>query len=472
MAGRRALVSHPRRAAGRKIPPIMLAAAALCAPYVVNAQNDSSAVPIPHEMRFCSQICFDFIFEGNNRLVNRTNLLGQQNDKRVLIIEKFTPGSVIIHRVDTGSFPMSGITYEGKMEPGNNAVHGANWRIRWGDAIRSQRDGVVAPNTISRGNGAVARQPPAQAADWTKDPVIMPGHEPVIQDFHLAGKLNLSGLWQASKVTPDKKEFIVVKFDIRQREDDSIELVNAYAPTGWAGVTTFKGKLQGSQITGMGVAPDSTATNVHLTQPASIHVDDPDHIHAEVGDKMPLYRLNPRADDAPCDAQNSAHVDPGWAYARGRDAKWEKKDNLKAACWFQIAALSGMAQAQGMLASQFYNGEGVATNYEQSFAWAQKSTAQDNMLGEWVLSNLYEHGQGVPADPRKAHALREHIAQQKIDTILSHPDAKTPSGLTVRQAITGGFAFAEGMIKTIDDEGLRSDCAIGVRSACDALKPR
>jgi hypothetical protein len=123
-----------------------------------------------------------------------------------------------------------------------------------------------------------------------------------------------------------------------------------------------------------------------------------------------------------------------------------------------------------MLAQQYYNGEGVATNYDQSFAWAQKSTARNNMLGEWILSNLYDQGKGVPADKRKAQALRERIAQQKINTILSNPDARTPSGLTVREVIGTGLALSNAMIKSIDDDGLRSDCAIGVRSACDALR--
>jgi TPR repeat protein len=190
----------------------------------------------------------------------------------------------------------------------------------------------------------------------------------------------------------------------------------------------------------------------------------------EQEDRMPLYRLNPRADDAPCDAQNSAHVIPGAAYVRGRDAKWEKKDNLKAACWFQTAAFGGIAQAQAMLASQLYNGEGVATNYDQAFAWAQKSTAQGNLLGEWILANLYDQGKGVPADKRKAAALRELIAEQRNNAIWSNLDARTPSGLTLRQAIGVGLAINGAIMKELDDDGLRFDCSNGHRSACEALR--
>jgi hypothetical protein len=439
-AASRALASPFWRTGTKNILPVMLSAAALFAPCAMNAQNDTPAIPIPHEMRFCGQNCLDFTLEGNNQLVNRTNLPGQQNEKRVLTIEKFAPDSVIIHRVDTGSFPINGVTYEGKMEPGNNAVHGANWRIRWGDAIRSQPDGIGVPNTISRGNEERAKpQQPTQAADWTKEPFILPEHEPVVEDFHIPGKLNLSGQWEASKITPDKKIFVVARVEIRQ-QDDRIEVVNADDRPDSAGVsfpkvTTFKGQIRGSEIEGLGPAPGSTPTNILLTSPVRIHVDDPDHVHFEAGDKMPLHRLNPRADDAPCDARNSAHVALGWAFERGRDAKFGQKNFLKSACWFQIEALSGNAQAQAQLAWHFENGNGVATNYDQAFAWAQKSAAQNNMLGEWVLANLYDQGRGVTADKRKAHALRERLAYQSNIAILSNPDAKTPSGLTVGQVL-------------------------------------
>jgi hypothetical protein len=471
----RGLVSSPRSVGAKKILPIMLAAAALCTPCVVNAQQQGGIPVPPPMMRVCDSRGTCGTWTWNNG--HYDGAWPAANVTSTLTVESFSPTSVIIRRTDTSPKGRIGLayTYSGTISGQGNSILDGVWKGVPGTSTAGSSGNFTATwgealNTNPRGNEAGAKQQPTQAADWTKEPIIMAGHEPVVQDFHLAGKLNLSGLWQASKLTPNKKEFIVIKFEIRQQEDDSIELVNAYAPTGWAGVTTFKGKLEGSEIKGMGVGPDSTATNVHLTQPGGIHVDDPDHIHVEVGDKMPLYRLNPRADDAPCDTQNSAHVNPGWAYARGRDAKWVKKDNLKAACWFQIAALNGMAAAQAMLAQQYYNGEGVATNYDQSFAWAQKSTARNNMLGEWILSNLYDQGKGVPADKRKAQALRERIAQQKINTILSNPDARTPSGLTVREVIGTGLALSNAMIKSIDDDGLRSDCAIGVRSACDALR--
>jgi len=254
-AGGRGLVPPLRSAGAKKILPIMFAAAALCTPCVVNARQQGG-IPVPTPppvMRVCDPrgTCGTWTWNTGHY----DGAWPTANVTSTLTVESFSPASVIIRRTDTSPKGRIGLayTYSGMIsaqgnsildgvwtgEPGTRtAGSSGNFTATWGEAL----------NTNPSGNEAGAKQQPTQATDWTRDPIIMAGHEPVVQDFHLAGKLNLSGLWQASKLTPDKKEFIVVKFEIRQQEDDSIELVNAYAPTGWAGVTTFKGKLEGSEI--------------------------------------------------------------------------------------------------------------------------------------------------------------------------------------------------------------------------------
>jgi hypothetical protein len=50
-------------------------------------------------------------------IYNTTNLARQHDVKRELIVDEFTPQSVVIHRTDTGSNP--GVAaYSGHMEPG------------------------------------------------------------------------------------------------------------------------------------------------------------------------------------------------------------------------------------------------------------------------------------------------------------------------------------------------------------------
>jgi hypothetical protein len=442
----------------------LISVVAVCGQSSSTAKAAASVDPalIPSVLHLCAQHCVTFTRE-NDQLTNYTIFPGQRNVKRVMVVERFTPESVVIRRTDTGSHPLT-VVYSGRMSSDGNSLPGAGWKMTWGAALDS------LPGSDEERD---RRKAPAQTAAPSAKPSapVLPGHEPAMQDFHLpSGKLNLSGQWESAKIGPDKKVYVELRIEIRQ-QDDRIEIVNRDVRTGFAGITVFKGKLQGSEIDGVGLELDSTPNNPRLTrQGGKIYVDDPDHIHIEEGTKIPSYRVTAHADDVACDSQNSSRTMAWFAYARGRDAMWGQKDYLKSACWFQIAAFQGVAGAQAMLASQFYHGQGVPVNYDQAFAWAQKSAAQQNLFGETVLANLYAEGKGVPADPGKAAYWRERIAAQKNALIWSHMNDKTPSGLTGWQALGMGLNFAMGMIKQIDDEGLRGDCAIGVRSACDALR--
>ena len=110
---------------------IWLAAAALCLNQTAAAQN--SITSTPRVLHLCAQHCVTFTYE-NGVLVNYTNLEGQSDVKRVLSIERFTPQSVIIHRVDYGSHPLSQI-YTGRMGPGNNSLEGPGWKMTWGTGL-------------------------------------------------------------------------------------------------------------------------------------------------------------------------------------------------------------------------------------------------------------------------------------------------------------------------------------------------
>ena len=71
---------------------------------------------------------------ADGTLVDRTNLPGQSNMKRVLKIEKFTPEAVVIHRIDTGSNPADGMM-RGRMQYGNSSATDGHWIISWGESL-------------------------------------------------------------------------------------------------------------------------------------------------------------------------------------------------------------------------------------------------------------------------------------------------------------------------------------------------
>jgi len=113
------------------------------------------AVPIPDTMHFCAQHCVTFAREADGRLYNYTNLLYQHDVKRVFEIQHFTPDSVVIRRTDYGSNPGAAV-YTGRMESGNNGVHGQGWRITWGSALNdlpgsdAERDSIAAATEDTR----------------------------------------------------------------------------------------------------------------------------------------------------------------------------------------------------------------------------------------------------------------------------------------------------------------------------------
>ncbi|HEX4498596.1 MAG TPA: hypothetical protein VIE43_23160 [Thermoanaerobaculia bacterium] len=88
----------------------------------------------PNVLHFCGIHCLTFNLENPRQLVNHTNLPGQANERRVLTVERFTYNSVIIHRVDTGSHPLTH-EYIGRMTDDGNGVNGGDWTMTWGGRL-------------------------------------------------------------------------------------------------------------------------------------------------------------------------------------------------------------------------------------------------------------------------------------------------------------------------------------------------
>ena len=54
----------------------------------------------------------------------------------------------------------------------------------------------------------------------------------------------------------------------------------------------------------------------------------------------------------------------------------------------------GDPDAQGVLAVFLHEGLGTVKDFPQAFSWAQKSATQNNIVGETILAELYQKGEG------------------------------------------------------------------------------
>lgn len=74
------------------------------------------------------------------------------------------------------------------------------------------------------------------------------------------------------------------------------------------------------------------------------------------------------------------------------------------------AAANGDARAQFIVAGRYLDGQGIAQDFDQAFAWYQQAAARGLAPAQYRLATLYELGKGTPADPRKALAWYERAA--------------------------------------------------------------
>ena len=69
---------------------------------------------------------------------------------------------------------------------------------------------------------------------------------------------------------------------------------------------------------------------------------------------------------------------------------------------FKVLAEQNDAQAQGLLAYMYLNGEGTAKNGREAVKWYKKSAAGDFYFAHINLGNLYASGDFVPQSLMKA----------------------------------------------------------------------
>lgn len=95
----------------------------------------------------------------------------------------------------------------------------------------------------------------------------------------------------------------------------------------------------------------------------------------------------------------SLHAHAGLVEAK---IAYQKGDLTTALKEIQPLAANGDAQAQGMLAYLYQEGQGVSQNYKQAAHWYRKASEQRDNTAQLNLGVLYEKGQGVTLDYKQA----------------------------------------------------------------------
>ncbi len=82
------------------------------------------------------------------------------------------------------------------------------------------------------------------------------------------------------------------------------------------------------------------------------------------------------------------------------------QNNLNALVHIQTAADAGLAAAQAQLGYMYQSGQGMAeADPVQAVSWFEKAAEQNNITAIRNLASMYERGEGVPADKKKAVEL-------------------------------------------------------------------
>ncbi|MSO68663.1 MAG: sel1 repeat family protein [Alphaproteobacteria bacterium] len=107
------------------------------------------------------------------------------------------------------------------------------------------------------------------------------------------------------------------------------------------------------------------------------------------------------------DAQAQAWL--GSLYANGEGVAL---DDREAFAWYLRSAEGGNAQAQANVGAFYAMAKGVEKNEAEAVRWFEKAAAQDDANAQFNLAVLYTKGQGVAADKAKAAALYRRAAER------------------------------------------------------------
>ena len=102
----------------------------------------------------------------------------------------------------------------------------------------------------------------------------------------------------------------------------------------------------------------------------------------------------------PAGPPGQAEFRAGVLYSNGRRLPG---NYVKAARWYQEAAVLGHASAQGQLGFMCQIGQGVGRDYAEAVKWNRMAAEQGFAPAQFNLALLYGEGRGVPRDDVQAY---------------------------------------------------------------------
>ncbi len=104
------------------------------------------------------------------------------------------------------------------------------------------------------------------------------------------------------------------------------------------------------------------------------------------------------------------------------------KDDKKAIEWASKAAVQGQVEAQGIMGAAYFDGKGVTKNYRKAAEWYTKAAYQGHGKAQAWLGDMYINGQGVSKDTIKGCAWIFISEDKKLNDVCN-------SSLSPAQAI-------------------------------------
>lgn len=399
----------------------------------------------PLTMHMCIAHCFSLRWE-NGHYIRK-----DPYNTSIYTIDSFTRESVVLHRTDTGSFPLTAILRGHLSEAGDSITDGKiTWtsgnhgegvfRAAWGDALGSVPGSDEEARSSSRANAASA----TLSTPKSREPLVPSMSEPT--SAIKSRRINLNGDWEGYFTSPMFAKTIRIT---QSGANITAESLNAdLSPTGrpfFRGSydpPANAGRVELAEYSGSGVPPNWA--------PNTLTVGDPDHFR--IGNSPPFQRIITLSSsgDVPCEAGNPLNVQPHYELQRGKIAH-TKKDFKSAVCWFYLAATAGESEAQGLLGAYFREGFHVEKNPSLAFYWTERSAEAGNASGAITLAALYEEGVGTPVNSSKAQFWRER------SKLLQAQDNKE--------------ALAEQHAQTLQDQQLEALTRLAIVGAIVATDP-
>ncbi len=410
-----------------------------------NAQNP------PQVMHLCLAHCFPIRWE-NGRYIN-----ADPRRTSIYTIESFTRESLVLHRTDTGAFPLTAvlqgqISADGeRIEDGRvvwtSGNHGeGKFRAAWGSALESVPGSDEEAQRLAKTSSSASASA-GLSTPKSRQPLLPSMSEPTSAMRSL--RVNLTGDWEGYYTSPMFATTIRIK---QSGATITAEfLTSSLSPTGhpfFRGTydpPAIAGQVELAQYAGLLAVTGTPSSWI----PATITVGDPDHFR--IADKPPFQRIITLSNsgDVPCEASNPLHVQAEYAMQRGRITH-TLKDYKSSVCWFYVGAVAGNAEAQGLLGAYFREGFHVEKNLRLAFYWTEKSAEAGNPSGALTLATLYEQGIGTSADSAKAQFWRARSklleAQENKEALAEqHADAVQNQRLEAltRVAVAGAKILAD-----------------------------